>query len=130
MKKYTKSYVIKEYSYGEVKYEEVEKRNPYDIQDDGIIHCFSFCDVSFIEDDGMIYSTKRYNYSNKVYFGTRYTLEEYAKLFGSRYPLLVRAFIESNVSNICLIRNDGGCVSLKDGDITYDELMNQKSKIK
>ena len=93
------------------------------------MYCFSFCDVSYIEDDGMLYNSDRYNYSKKVYFGTRYTPLEFARIYGSIYPVLANSFINSNIASICVIRNsDDSCVSLDNGDITYDELFNKKIK--
>lgn len=130
MKKYTKSYVMKEYELS-VKCEEVEDRDPSKIEDDGYMHCFRFYDISYIEDDGKLYQTDKYNYSGRVYFGKRYSLKEFSELYGSTWPHLVKAYQKEKCNSICLIRNTGDlCVSIGNNDITYEEVVEIKGKQK
>ena len=127
MKKYTKTYVMKE-SKTSVKYMEVEDRDPSKIEDDGFMHCFSFYDVSYIEDDGKLYHTEKYNYSGRVYFGTRYSMKKFAELYSEVWPNLVEAYKKQKCDNICLIRNCDTCVSLGENDVTYDEVVKTNRK--
>lgn len=122
MKKYTKSYVLMEYELS-TQTEEVEERDPSKIEDDGFMHCFRFFDISYIEDNGLLYKTKKYNYSNRVYFGTRYNLKDFIETYSSIIPNLVKSYVKNNCDNICLIRNSGlTCVPLNDGDLVYSEV--------
>ncbi len=122
MKKYTKSYVDVFCNTGAIRSGEVEERDPSIIQNDGYIHGFRFFDISFIEDDGLIYKSTKHNYSKNIYFGRRCTFDELTKIF----PLLED--IKKNGS-YCLF-SDGVFLELDDDDMIYDELMEQKTKQK
>ena len=129
MIKYTKSYVMKKYELS-IKCEEVEDRDPSKILDDHYMLFFSFYDISYIEDEGKIYQTEKYNYSGRVYFGTKYSIEEFEKKYGSIWPHLVKAYKEENCNSICLLLNSDICVSLGENDVTYDEVLEKKGKQK
>ena len=57
MKKYTKHYLVLLCNTLAEHAIEVEERNPYIVEDTGGIEGFWFYDISYIEDDGLIFIT-------------------------------------------------------------------------
>ncbi len=125
MEKYTKHYVEIFCNTGAIRCEEIAERDPFLIKNDGFIHGFRFFDISYIEDDGLLYKSKEHSYSKNVYFGDRCSFEELTK---RHRALFVDDYDKRPSASYCWFHN-GSFIKLEDGDITYDELIESIDKI-
>ena len=124
MEKYAKSYVEIICNTMATRCEEVAERDPFAIKNDGFINGFRFFDISYIEDDGLIYESKKHNYSKNVYFGERLTVPEMLE----RFSRLTNFIDLGKPDATYCVFNSGDFIMLNDDDITYDELMEKKER--
>ena len=132
MKKIKKSFVEKIYKgliFNDSILEEVQKRDPMLIQNDGKMVGFRFFDQEFIIDGDNIYEGKRINYSNIVYFGKRYTKEEILRKYENnpKYSTLIFNIKDHYTKYICETQT-GSHYPMESNDVTYDELILKKEK--
>ena len=143
---YKDSFVHKNYPnnyYGVI--EEVEERNPFNIEDDGQMISFNFYDREVWDGGSESWIISNTNFSGIIYFGKRYTYEELLNMYKNMslkdrlvelyrtinyMPTIHKAlkFMESNDLKIICIDRFNGYHQINDNDITYDELMEKKSK--
>ncbi len=138
MEKITKTYVEKLYGkiskgsfVGESLVNEVEKRNPMEIKNDDKIQGFRYFDVEYIVDDKKVYTGNKQKYSNWIFFGKRYSLEEIKKTYGNlfEYKELINDIELIGYKYVCLTQTLS-IVPMDEGDLTYDEYIKDKKKDK
>jgi hypothetical protein len=138
MEKITKTYVEKLYGkiskgsfVGESLVNEVEKRNPMEIKNDDKIQGFRYFDVEYIVDDKKVYTGNKQKYSNWIFFGKRYSLEEIKKTYGDlfEYKELINDIELIGYKYVCLTQTLS-IVPMDEGDLTYDEYIKDKKKDK
>ena len=125
MKKIKKSFVEKIYKgliFNDTLVDEVQKRDPMLIKNDGKMVGFRFFDQELIVDGDNIYKGNKSNYSDIVYFGKRYTKDEILNKYkyNHKYPIyfycistiLLYGSMEGYTSTL-LSAGDGIAVSFK-----------------
>lgn len=105
------------------KIEEVEKRDPTAISNNGFIHCIRFFDK---EDN----SDERKNYSVNIFFGERWTLEEIKLIYSEnehKFSNLINEMEKNNIESVCYTQTRV-YVAMNDEDLTYDEYIAEIEK--
>lgn len=134
MEKVTKSYVEKIYKgliFSETSTTEVVERDPMKIVNDGSMQGFRFYDKEFVVDGDKSYSGEKSNYSNWIYFGRRLSLEQVKELYGNNpdYRILISNMENNDYKYVCHTQVDS-FLPMRNGDITFDELIAQKQEDK
>lgn len=134
MEKITKTYVEKIYAgvlFSESLVEEVAKRDPLKIENDGEMQGFRFYDKEFIIDDGETFDGKKTNYSNWIYFGKRYSFDEIKAKYGNDpdYRILISNMENNDYDYVCHTQV-GSFLPMKDGDMTIDEYIAKHNREK
>ena len=132
MKKIKKSFVEKIYKgliFNDTLVDEVQKRDPMLIKNDGKMVGFRFFDQELIVDGDNIYKGNKSNYSDIVYFGKRYTKEEILNKYkyNPKYNTLIFNMKDHYAKYFCETQT-GSHYPMGDNDITYDELILKKKK--
>lgn len=131
MRKVIKHYVeiSKDIFWGfDTSFKEVESRNPLelDIKEDAV--AIRFFDIECIVDDGRTYHGKKFNYSNTIFFGERFSIEDVIDKYGKNlaYSTIIQYLKSLNIKSVCVTRNKQ-LFPMKNGDITYDEYVTNKN---
>ena len=130
MKKIKSSYVEKIYPgifFNESSFERVDKRDPFEIENDQEMQGFRFFDRDYIIDGDDKYEGKAYNYSNWYLFGERLSLSDVINKYGTNYKYknLINNMISNDWEYICLTQTNN-FILLEENDITMDELKQNK----
>lgn len=128
-----KHYVEKIYKgmfFNETKIKEMKERDPLKIENDGKMQGFRFYDREYHIRNGQSYAGKSSNYSNWVLFGERLSLNEIKEKYGNNinYMTLIHNMEDNDYKYACFTQV-GAFLPMDDGDITYDELINEKEKV-
>ena len=129
MEKVTETYVEKIYwgiLYSESLIEKVTDRDPMKIKNDGKMQGFRFYDKEYVVDGDKTYDGKESNYSNWIYFGKRYSLEEIKAKFPDHRILIIN--MEGNNYQYVCHTQDGSFLPMKEVDMTFDEYVAQKKE--
>lgn len=134
MEKVTKSYVEKIYRgilFSEPSVEEVTERDPMQVENDGQMQGFRFYDKEYVVDGEKSYDGETSNYSNWIYFGKRFSLDEIKAKYGNNpdYRILI-SNMECNGYNYVCHTQVGSFLPMEEGDMTFDELIAQKEQDK
>lgn len=134
MEKVTKSYVEKIYRgllFSEPSTEEVTERDPMKVKNDGSMQGFRFYDKEFVVDGEKSYDGETSNYSNWIYFGKRLSLDEIKVQYGNNpdYRILISNMENNDYQYVCHTQA-GSFLPMKEGDMTFDELVVQKEQDK
>lgn len=130
MKSINKSYVEKFYMNGKSSITEVKHRIPALVQNDGEMIGFRFYNQEFMVDgESVVCAGKKYNFSERFYFGKRLTLSEVKEKFGNDpNKQIFIANAETNGNDAFCFTQVGYLIVLEEGDQIYDEYYaNQKS---
>lgn len=125
-----KHYVEKIYKgifFNEVSIKKVKDRDPLKIENDGKMQGFRFYDKEYCIRNGKSYAGKSSNYSNWVLFGERLSLKDVKERFNDK-TTLIHNMVDNNYKYVCYTQV-GAFLPMDDGDITYDELVNEKEKV-
>ena len=131
MEKVVVNYVQKLYAgiiFNDIVEEEIEKRSPMLVENDGIMQGFRFYDVEYMMDNDKMCDTNVTNYSNWIYYGTRYSLEEIISKYGNnpKFKSLIRNMRDSKCKFACLTQA-GKYQPLQIGDMTYNEYLERSN---
>lgn len=134
MEKVTKSYVEKIYRgilFSEPSVEEVTERDPMQVENDGQMQGFRFYDKEYVVDGEKSYDGETSNYSNWIYFGKRFSLDEIKAKYGTNpdYRILI-SNMKCNGYNYVCHTQVGSFLPMEEGDMTFDELIAQKEQDK
>ena len=101
------------------------------VANDGKMEGFRFYDEEFVVDGDKSYDGDKSNFSNWIYFGKRMSLEEVKAQYGndSRYSLLISNMENNNYQYACHTQA-GSFLPMKEGDMTFDELVAAKEQDK
>lgn len=134
MEKVTKSYVEKIYRgilFSEPSVEEVTERDPMQVENDGQMQGFRFYDKEYVVDGEKSYDGETSNYSNWIYFGKRFSLDEIKAKYGTNpdYRILISNMECNGYNHVCHTQV-GSFLPMEEGDMTFDELIAQKEQDK
>ena len=134
MKKITKTYVEKIYRdllSSRSLIEEVAERNPMQIKRDGKTQGFRFFDREYIVNGGIGYDGETSNYSNWIYFGKRFSLDEIIAKYGNNrnYRTLISDMKYNGYNYVCYTQAKD-FLPMEEGDMTFAEYIAKHSKKK